>query len=280
MAVWTSLAAPSGVDTSSPLTTAWPPLATISSTTCWAAETDAPLPSTSPPRSLTTTWAPWRASSRACPRPIPRPAPVTTATRPSQICATAALLCWFEHRDGAAVLDGVPGQADPLPYRHAQRFGVDDVGHEPDTLVQLNQGHRVGNLVLEFREGGVVLDADRVHRAPARGLPPLDIAAQAARTGGARIPERTLAPRAPGKDELSRAGGLPIGTGLDRLQLGGSGHNVASVPRMTVDVAESTPPTPWAMATSTSGTWRGPAAPWIWRVASTRRNIPNIPGWV
>ena len=39
-----------------------------------------------PPRSLTTTLAPCRASSSACPRPIPRPAPVTIATRPSQMC--------------------------------------------------------------------------------------------------------------------------------------------------------------------------------------------------
>ncbi len=33
-----------------------------------------PVPSTSAPRSLTTTLAPWRANSRACSRPIPRPA--------------------------------------------------------------------------------------------------------------------------------------------------------------------------------------------------------------
>ena len=44
-----------------------------------------PVPSTSAPRSLTTTLAPWRANSRACPRPIPRPPPVTRTTRPSQI---------------------------------------------------------------------------------------------------------------------------------------------------------------------------------------------------
>ena len=43
------------------------------------------VPSSSAPKSLTTTRAPWRASSRAWPRPSPRPAPVTMATRPSQI---------------------------------------------------------------------------------------------------------------------------------------------------------------------------------------------------
>ena len=42
------------------------------------------MPSTAPPRSLTTTLAPRAASSSACLRPRPRPAPVTIATRPSK----------------------------------------------------------------------------------------------------------------------------------------------------------------------------------------------------
>src|SRR5947209_14840261 len=66
-----------------PLTTASPPAATISSTTDCAGEASSPTPLTSPPRSLTTTLAPWRASDSACSRPMPRPAPVTSATRPS-----------------------------------------------------------------------------------------------------------------------------------------------------------------------------------------------------
>ena len=59
----------------------WP---SISSTTCWAGLRSPPLPSTLPPRSLTTTLAPWPARLSACSRPMPRPAPVTMATRPSQ----------------------------------------------------------------------------------------------------------------------------------------------------------------------------------------------------
>ena len=43
------------------------------------------MPSTLPPRSFTTTLAPWRANDSACSRPMPRPAPVTMAMRPSQI---------------------------------------------------------------------------------------------------------------------------------------------------------------------------------------------------
>src|SRR5205085_8948093 len=53
------------------------------STTSSAGDLSAPSPECEPPRSLTTTFAPWAASSSASPRPMPRPAPVTTATFPS-----------------------------------------------------------------------------------------------------------------------------------------------------------------------------------------------------
>src|SRR5688572_8074564 len=71
--------------TSAPLTTASPPIAVISSTTCCAGVVSAPVPSRSPPRSFTTTLAPCSASIKAYSRPMPRPAPVTIATRPSHI---------------------------------------------------------------------------------------------------------------------------------------------------------------------------------------------------
>src|SRR4051812_38441386 len=81
---WRTIAsAPLKLATLSPLATASPPMPSISSTTCCAGEVSAPVPSTLPPRSLTTTLAPCRANDRACSRPIPRPAPVTMATRPS-----------------------------------------------------------------------------------------------------------------------------------------------------------------------------------------------------
>ena len=70
---------------SAPLTTAWPPIASISATTSLAGPGSAPLPSGWAPRSFTTTAAPSLASISACSRPMPRPAPVTIATRPSQI---------------------------------------------------------------------------------------------------------------------------------------------------------------------------------------------------
>ena len=47
------------------LATAVPPMAVISSTTCWAGPASPPLPSWAPPRSLTTTFAPSSAISRA-----------------------------------------------------------------------------------------------------------------------------------------------------------------------------------------------------------------------
>src|SRR6202789_4118807 len=57
----------------------------ISSTTWPAGPSEEPEPSTSAPRSLMTSLAPWLANSRACSRPMPRPAPVMTTMRPSQI---------------------------------------------------------------------------------------------------------------------------------------------------------------------------------------------------
>ena len=58
---------------------------TISSTTWRAGVASVPSPAVAVPRSFTTTRAPSAASRRACARPIPRPAPVTTATLPSSI---------------------------------------------------------------------------------------------------------------------------------------------------------------------------------------------------
>src|SRR6478609_4019029 len=85
IAVCTRCCAPCQSATSSPLATASPPIARIASTTSPAGPVDPPLPSSSAPRSLTTTFAPWRANSSACPRPMPRPAPVTMTTLPSQM---------------------------------------------------------------------------------------------------------------------------------------------------------------------------------------------------
>src|SRR5437879_6086334 len=76
--------APSQSVTLSPLATASPPAALISSATCSAAVRSLPEPSAAPPRSLTTTFAPSLAKSSECSRPMPRPPPVMIATRPSR----------------------------------------------------------------------------------------------------------------------------------------------------------------------------------------------------
>src|SRR5699024_11020170 len=85
MACWTSSRAPSHEEMSFPLTTASPPAALISATTCSAGDSPTFDPSRPAPRSLTTTLAPSAAKASACSRPIPRPATVTMTTRPSQI---------------------------------------------------------------------------------------------------------------------------------------------------------------------------------------------------
>src|SRR4051794_3095075 len=82
-AACTIAAPPSGVATELVSATASPPAALISSTTCSAAPLSLPVPSTAPPRSLTTTSAPRWARSSACSRPRPPPAPVMMTTLPS-----------------------------------------------------------------------------------------------------------------------------------------------------------------------------------------------------
>src|SRR3990172_6251879 len=61
-------------------------------TTSSAGPWSRPLPSTEPPKSAPTTFAPSWAMSRAMPRPMPRPAPVTIAVFPSSLLAISCLL--------------------------------------------------------------------------------------------------------------------------------------------------------------------------------------------
>ena len=82
-AVCTIASPPSGVATLLVSATATPPRSSISLAVVWAGPSLPPSPLTEPPRSLTTTWAPRDASSRACSRPSPPPAPVMIATLPS-----------------------------------------------------------------------------------------------------------------------------------------------------------------------------------------------------
>src|SRR5215472_6781067 len=90
--------------TSAVLAAARPPASLISLATWCAGPASWPVPSTSTPRSFTTTAAPSRANSFAIPAPMPRPAPVTTATLSSSR-PTGHLL----HVSRPIV--GLPGQA-------------------------------------------------------------------------------------------------------------------------------------------------------------------------
>src|SRR6516165_2305193 len=67
-----------------------PPRFLISSTTSSAGAALVPEPSAATPGSLTTTFAPSAAQSRAISRPMPRPAPVTMMDLPSSDLAKAA----------------------------------------------------------------------------------------------------------------------------------------------------------------------------------------------
>src|SRR3954453_20000526 len=79
-------------ETSAPSAIAVPPAFLISSTTVSAGDSEPPVPSRAPPKSLTTTFAPRLASPSACARPRPLPAPVTMATRPSNLIAIVQFL--------------------------------------------------------------------------------------------------------------------------------------------------------------------------------------------
>src|SRR5438105_945880 len=81
----------SKLETSAPSAIATPPDLRISSTTFSAGVSEPPLPSRVPPKSLATTFAPRLASPSACARPRPLPAPVTIATRPSNLIVMIAV---------------------------------------------------------------------------------------------------------------------------------------------------------------------------------------------
>src|SRR5690349_23991836 len=91
-------------ETSAPSAIAVPPALRISSTTASAGDSEPPVPSRAPPKSLTTTLAPRLASPSACARPRPLPAPVTIATRPSN------LIVMFRYPGCSSEID----QADPV----------------------------------------------------------------------------------------------------------------------------------------------------------------------
>ena len=92
MAVWTIFSPPAMLVTDSKQATAVPPAPVISTTTCWATDWSAPVPSTLTPGSTTTTLAPSSAIILATPRPMPRPEPVTMATLPCNVSGMNILL--------------------------------------------------------------------------------------------------------------------------------------------------------------------------------------------
>src|ERR1700682_1150322 len=102
-------------ETSAASAIASPPVLRISSTTVSAAVSDPPVPSRAPPKSLTTTFAPRLASPSACARPSPLPAPVTMATRPSNLIVMTAVPEFSSKID----------QADPVGDQRRLGFAVD-----------------------------------------------------------------------------------------------------------------------------------------------------------
>src|ERR1700722_13500595 len=127
----------------------------ISSTTWPAGPSDEPDPSTSAPRSLMTSLAPWLANSRACSRPMPRPAPEMPTTRPSQIptfsssfAVVSSLVCqsrWSGRlRCRPVLLSQLPLEDLPSILPRQLRHEVDAAGALEMGQVIPAEGHELG----------------------------------------------------------------------------------------------------------------------------------------
>src|SRR3954471_20703592 len=137
VARWTMAVTCSKFETSASSAIAVPPALRISSTTVSAGESEPPVPSRAPPKSLTTTFAPRLASPSACARPRPLPAPVTIATRPSNL-----IVMILFSRNSSEI-----NEADPIGYQCGLFFALDlngDVGARQQfgRLAQLRFGQR------------------------------------------------------------------------------------------------------------------------------------------
>src|SRR5882672_1526247 len=142
-AALTMRSAPAGSATLSPLGTALPPAAAISSHTfCAGVVLPAPSPSTAPPKSLTTTLAPSRAASSAISRPMPPPAPVTRTVLPCSILAILSppALLVRPHLGGT---DARTQQPRTQHYRHRERQQAQDQRHGDIAAADRGEaGHR------------------------------------------------------------------------------------------------------------------------------------------
>src|SRR4051794_19116496 len=188
----------------------------------------------------------------------------------------------LELREVAAVAQLFPGELHRLADGRVVGRAVDDVRHQPDPVVQLDEGDHVRHPVRHRRVGRLLLHGGGVDRPRAARLPPRQrVRRQAGRAHLAGIEDGLVAGVAALDEELLLLGRLPEGLADVADGRFEPGHQrVASVPSTAVDMQDSTIPDPWATAMLASSTWRGPHSPRSWRTASTTRNIPYIPGCV
>src|ERR1700722_20278486 len=113
----------SKLETSAPSAIATPPASGTPPPPPPAGVSDPPVPSRPPPKSLTTTLAPRLASPSACARPRPFPAPVTMATRPSNLIVIHQFLLssfspcgrrWLASQDASRMRGLSPQREKPL----------------------------------------------------------------------------------------------------------------------------------------------------------------------
>ena len=178
-----------------------------------------------------------------------------------------------------AVIERQPRHGDRIPHI---RWRPEHVRHHPSALVEIDQHDRVRHPVSERGMRSTMVNTDCIDDSVAGQLLPAQRKLPALRTNGPRIPHQPMARFAALHDQLVFLSTRPERRGhcarlryRERLA-----HSVASVPRITVDVADNTPPVPCASAVCASATCRSPQSPRNCRVASTSRKAPNAPGWV
>src|SRR5207248_8427170 len=139
-----------------------------------------------------------------------------------------------EHGKVTAVRERLPRERDGHSHADLTGIAADDVRHHAYAFLEVDERDDVRPVVGVAPGAGHRLDAVRVDGPRTGDGSPFDRFVKAIGAHEARVPDRPLAPRAPGQDEAPLArrvperSGVVIDLGLVHL------HNVASVPSTTV----------------------------------------------
>ena len=206
----------------------------------------------------------------------------TTDHRSCAVTAPAVPPHHLEPGKGHLVGHGVEHDARRVAHLHLSGLHPGQRAHQPDSLVQLDDRHAVGHVVLpRVVVEGDVHPREAPHASRAGSIDPLDVLRPAGRAGPPGVEERGAAVLATRQRQPALGGRLPVRRGHlvaeRRERLGvvrarpGAHRPLARNIVLNVD---STPPLPVTAATRAPSTWRGPASPRSWRTASRKWKTP------